>query len=305
MYADFKILLTGALLVLTTSLLAQCPTSLNNINGLGALTLFFASGETPSNLASIDVNFPGISGNFAVMQLEDVYQTTSTAFSGITLTGAVTLRYTNGSTETCDYENGNLFNPLPVELADFSGQLKQNNIQLYWKTSSEQDNAGFEMQRSFDGEHFDPIGLVDGFGTSNIEQTYSFIDTGVRSRALGSIAYYRLAQLDYDGQKNYSEVLAIDLELAFKNFEITKITGWDSGERFIRVYFYSPHDVRKVNILLTDISGRTIDQRSLYPTEGLNTFEIDLSDEASPFFFLSMNNGKAIIGKKIALASDY
>ena len=147
--------------------------------------------------------------------------------------------------------------------------------------------------------------MVDGNGDSTTPQEYNFLDPGVRNRALSSTSYYRLVQIDFDGKKTYAEVLAIDLELDFEKFEITKITGWDSPERKIQVHFYNPFNIRKIIFLLIHINGRIIEKRSIYPETGLNTFEIDLSNQESPFYFLSLNNGKEVIAEKIALASDY
>ena len=305
MFAEFRFLPILVLFTLPGFVAAQCPTSLNNENGAGALSLYFASGEHPENLVTIDVDFPTIDGNYSVNNLGIAYQTSATVFSGETLTGSVTLNYSSGPSVDCAYVDGLYNDPLPVELSAFSGLLKQENILLYWTTQSEKDNAGFEIERSFDGEHFAIIGMVEGLGDSEMSQAYNFLDPGVRNRALSSTAYYRLVQIDYDGTKTYSEVLAIDLELDFEKFEITKITGWDSGERKIKVHFYNPSDVRKIKFLLTDIQGRIIEKRTVHPEHGLNTFEIDLSHEESPFYFLSLNNGKEVIGEKVALASDY
>jgi len=192
-----------------------------------------------------------------------------------------------------------------VELADFVGTLNGINIDLQWKTLSEIENAGFELERSFDGAAFSVIGAVAGFGNSLEEQVYNFSDKGVKNNALGNTVYYRLVQIDYDGQKNHSSVLAIDLGFKFEKFEILKITGWDTTERIIQVYFYNPHDVRKVNFLIADIQGKIIERKSVYPQIGLNKFEVDLSNEPSPFYFLSLNNGKEIIGEKVVLGLNY
>ncbi len=305
MTVEFRCTIILVLFTLPIYVFAQCPTSLNNENGAGTLSLYFQSGEHPDNLSTIDVDFPSTDGNYSVMNLGVVYQTTANEFENETLTGDLTLNFTSGPSVDCTYDNGIYVDPLPVDLSAFYGQLKKDNIHLYWTTETETDNAGFEIEQSFDGDRFSILGMIAGNGNSETSQTYNFVDPGIRSRALSGTSYYRLAQIDFDGTKTYSEVIAIDLELDFEKFEITKITGWDTSERNIKVHFYNPSSIRKINYALTDINGRIIETRSIFPDHGLNVFEIDLSNHESPFFFLSLNNGKAIIAKKLALASDY
>jgi hypothetical protein len=304
MFADFKLIPVLVLFTMPGFLVAQCPPNISVISE--NLILVYQSPNVPGNLNSIDTDLPNaVYTNVDVTDVLDTWQTLSEDFTGISLTGEITIHYDAGNPSVCAYINGIYNDPLPVNLTSFTGKLTNDYIHLYWITESEKNNAGFEIEQSFDGERFSIIGMVDGNGDSATPQEYNFLDPGVRNRALSSTAYYRIAQIDFDGTKTYTEVLAIDLELDFEKFEITKITGWDSPERKIQVYFYNPFNIRKIIFLLTDINGRIIEKRSIYPETGLNTFEIDLSNQKSPFYFLSLNNGKEIIAEKVALSSDF
>lgn len=95
--------------------------------------------------------------------------------------------------------------PLPVELADFYlKELPDGQVQLYWKTVSETDNERFEIERSVDGTDFGTIGEVKGSLTSSQVHYYTFTDT----EAPAATAYYRLKQIDIDGQFEYSKIIA-------------------------------------------------------------------------------------------------
>jgi len=304
MFAELRFYAIIAFLAMSFGLKAQCPPSVDVI--FTQLILQYSAGETPTNLDAVDTQFPSaVFSNVDVDPVLQTWQTTEENFSGITLTGDVTIHYTDAPSEACEYVDGSLVGLVPVELSSFYGDLKNENIQLAWTTESEKENAGFEIEQSFDGERFLVIGMVSGVGNSEETQEYAFLDQGVRNRALSNTAYYRLAQIDYDGTKTYSEVVAIDLGFDFEEFEITKITGWDSEERKLQVHFYNPETIRKVNFLVTDINGRVIEKRSIFPESGLNIFEVDLSNDESPFYFLSLNNGKEVVGKKVALGLNY
>jgi hypothetical protein len=65
---------------------------------------------------------------------------------------------------------------LPVELTSFNGRNTERGNLLNWSTSSEEQNDGFEVQKSMDGKSFEEIGFVKGNGTSLSNHTYDFLD---------------------------------------------------------------------------------------------------------------------------------
>lgn len=89
---------------------------------------------------------------------------------------------------------------LPVELVYF----KYDNEFLKWETATEENNKGFEIQRSINGYDFETIDFVEGAGTSVFNQAYSY------KVEVTETAYYRLKQVDYDGQFDYSEIVVVD-----------------------------------------------------------------------------------------------
>nr|WP_262708254.1 hypothetical protein [Hymenobacter persicinus] len=95
--------------------------------------------------------------------------------------------------------------PLPVELVRFTATAAgAGTVQLRWTTAQESNNAGFAVERSSDGIHFDAIGWVDGSGTSSHGHEYSFRDTQLPQGAL--TLYYHLVQHDQDGTNATSQV---------------------------------------------------------------------------------------------------
>lgn len=101
--------------------------------------------------------------------------------------------------------------PLPVSWLDFTVSKQNNQSLLQWSTASEQNNKGFEVQRSTDGISFTKIGWVDGAGNSASVQHYSFTDA---SPAKGK-NFYRLNQVDIDGKDKLSATRKIDFSSLF------------------------------------------------------------------------------------------
>jgi len=98
--------------------------------------------------------------------------------------------------------------PLPVEFASFSGTASDEAVTLSWQTAAETNNAGFDVERSVDGDVFTAIGFEKGQGTTTEAQTYRFVDTDV---PFADTLHYRLRQVDLDGTAEYSSVVTVRL----------------------------------------------------------------------------------------------
>jgi hypothetical protein len=100
--------------------------------------------------------------------------------------------------------------PLPVELSSFSAVIVDNGVKLKWRTETEVNNYGFEVERQrleVRSEKWEKIGFVEGHGNSNSPKDYSFLDENISSGKF----QYRLKQLDTDGNFEYSKIIEVDL----------------------------------------------------------------------------------------------
>ena len=96
-------------------------------------------------------------------------------------------------------------NPLPVKLLSFTSKLLDLSIKLHWETATEIDNDRFEVERSFDGRQWIRIGTVKGSGNTNSTMNYIFEDNNLPSTP--KIIYYRLKQVDYNGDFEFSPIV--------------------------------------------------------------------------------------------------
>ena len=97
---------------------------------------------------------------------------------------------------------------LPIELLAFTAELKESNVRLEWITASEYDNDFFEIQHSLDGVEFTTVGEVEGAGYSEEILNYDF----VHSLPTPGLNYYRLKQVDYDGDFEFTPVVTINYQ---------------------------------------------------------------------------------------------
>ncbi len=94
---------------------------------------------------------------------------------------------------------------LPIEFKLFSSKTLDNSIKLSFSTATEKNNDHFAIERSNDGRTFTQIGEVKGAGTSLTQQDYTYTD----EKPLRGINFYRLKQVDFDGQFTYSPVVSV------------------------------------------------------------------------------------------------
>ncbi|MFA6470356.1 MAG: T9SS type A sorting domain-containing protein, partial [Bacteroidota bacterium] len=120
--------------------------------------------------------------------------------------------------------------PLPVELTAFSASSKRLNVELQWKTATEVNNYGFEIERKAVSSQLSAnsqqlkaynwvnVGFIEGGGTSNAPKEYIFTD---KSSAAGKYLY-RLKQIDRDGKFGYSKEVEIETGSTAKVFELSQ-----------------------------------------------------------------------------------
>ena len=151
-------------------------------------------------------------------------------------------------------------NPLPVDLLRFEAGLVDEQVELTWVTASELNNDFFEVQRSEDGTDWQIIGEVPGNGTINEEISYSFTDT----RPLFGRSFYRLRQVDFDGQFEYSWVAGVDNPFTGEAMEVTVFPNpTEAGNINLRVL--TGNRENKISVQLIDGLGHHFIDESVSP----------------------------------------
>ncbi len=107
----------------------------------------------------------------------------------------------------------------PVELVAFTATVNGDNVELYWKTATETNNYGFQVERQkAKGENdWEEIGFVEAAGNGNSPKEYSFTDNITESGTYS----YRLKQIDIDGSYEYSKVVEVNIDSPAK-FELSQ-----------------------------------------------------------------------------------
>jgi hypothetical protein len=175
-------------------------------------------------------------------------------------------------------------NTLPVSLLSFGGQREGTSNRLRWTTTTEQNNRGFEVQRSADGVNYAALGFVDSRaagGNSTTDLSYTFID----NNPAGAKYYYRLRQVDLDNHSKFSNVIVIKGE---KPVTMT-IEGLYPNPANTKVNVLIGTPVRdRVSLMIVDMSGKAVLQQVFNVEAGSNTIPVDISRLSNGNFLVKL-----------------
>ncbi len=171
---------------------------------------------------------------------------------------------------------------LPITLTNFDASIyNERTVLVEWVTESEVNNDYFEVEHSIDGINWTSIEKVEGAGNSSSEINYSMID---KNPNLSQVNYYRLKQVDFNGDYSYSEVRSV---------------SFNKNEKSISIYPNPVNNILTVNILntnqyntlsITDVNGKNVYQTSI--TNQSN--QVDLSSFTSGVYFVQLIGANGI-----------
>ena len=184
-----------------------------------------SSSVTASNCITSDPQFVG-SGSYAIKGTSPCADAGNDSYNSETddIRGSLyarKLNKTSGAVGTIDmgaYEYKVNTDPLPVELNSFTASAAKKGVTLNWKTATEVNNYGFEVERrEVSDRHlaWTKIGFVEGNGTTNAPKSYSFTDKSANGKTS-----YRLKQIDRDGKFVYSQTTEVTAVIVPKEFAL-------------------------------------------------------------------------------------
>lgn len=169
---------------------------------------------------------------------------------------------------------------LPVELIFFEAVYHETKtVNLKWITASEMNNDFFVVEKSINGKTWQPILQIKGSGNSLTVKTYTAID---EMPSQGTINYYRIKQVDFDGQFSYSAIKSVfvpqNVASSYTLFpnptaDLLHIEGQDNIE----------------NIAVYTLLGQDISKLIAYKTVGNHKITLDVSKLDNGVFFVLIN----------------
>jgi len=151
--------------------------------------------------------------------------------------------------------------PMPVTWTNFTVAPKDENVILTWGTSEEKSSNVYYIERGTDIHSFQPIGEVKAAGNSKTNINYTFIDFS----SLSGLVYYRIKEVDIDGNISYSDIRSIEnsgAEITMKAFPNPIQT---EGELTISINIHQKSVSHQLTIF--DGFGQEVFRSSVHPGE--------------------------------------
>lgn len=201
--------------------------------------------------------------------------------------------------------NGNMIANEPVSCATFpvnylafeAQRQSWNEVALRWEVSDETDSRGYEIRRSTNGLDFEAIGFEDPAANSSGSHVYTFDD---RQAPSDQTWYYRLAELDYNGQTSLSEVVRVEGSLnelqSEAVLEIFPTLTSDALQMRGQV-----GEASVLHISLIDVTGKTVSSHAFQLGAGNFSHQISVSDLPPGIYLYRASMGQAQKSGKVVV----
>ncbi len=186
---------------------------------------------------------------------------------------------------------------LPVELTSFNYSVYENNVELEWQTSGEQNNKGFDIERSdVNKDKWIKIGFVNGNGNSGSQNYYSFSDKNLNSGKYS----FRLKQIDYNGNYHYHN---LNSEVVIENPDNFKLLqNYPNPFNPTTTINYQLTENNYVSLKIYDIAGREVSTLvNDNQISGFYSVKFDGSSLSSGVYFYRLKTGLKEETRKMTL----
>ncbi len=165
---------------------------------------------------------------------------------------------------------------LPIELTDFSIKCEKDKAVLNWITSSETNNDYFLVERSANAIDFKSLASIKGAGNSYQKKYYTYSD----AEPMRDVSYYRLKQIDGDGNSTVSNI--IRSEICQSHLDFTPIVFPNPADEILNIHFKHPANAK---VIIRNIVGEIVFEAFLENIEN----SIDVHHLDSGFYFLQIS----------------
>lgn len=190
----------------------------------------------------------------------------------------------------CDDGSGKLCSPdakvtlhFPSELAtlsDLKGLYADNGrVSLSWATPYELNSNRFDIERSLDGIKWHKAGSVKAQGNSTVKQAYDFTDEVGKNAAHKKDLYYRLKQIDRNGNVALSRLLVVRVYNT-RTLKMVSVTP-NPAQNDIAVTTQL-NETSFVAMRITNADGAIVMNKAIKAGAGANSFIMEGSSHLQP-----------------------
>lgn len=180
---------------------------------------------------------------------------------------------------------------LPVSWLSFTAQKTgAHSVLLNWSTQNQINNDHYDIERSNNGNTFIKINSVIAVKEGGVNN-YSFTDNA----PLSGNNYYRIKQVDKDGNYQYSSIRQVDLNGAVKYWNLYPNPARNSTTLF------ALNNYSKAAITISDLNGKIIYRSSLNNVVANQQIQIPLQQLSKGVYVIKIVTGENTETQKLVV----
>ncbi|MGZ5280698.1 MAG: hypothetical protein ACXWEY_00310 [Bacteroidia bacterium] len=230
--------------------------------------------------------------SLTIIHFDDVNGWETNAYAAASGTNPYT-RTVSGFTDFSPFGVSGSYAPLPVEFISFTGVWKNKSAELKWETASEVNNSHFEVEKSEDVQYWEMIGTVSGNGTTEEKNQYVFTDDN-QDNLRNPVLYYRLRQVDFNGNSDYSKTIVLKSSAPACN----DVNTWHNSTEKVLNIINNCGNKNTADIILVNSFGNVVyhGKESLQNQLGIPT------DNLMPgIYYLKIHDGFTSISRSVLI----
>jgi len=189
---------------------------------------------------------------------------------------------------------------LPVELVNFYVLKRKSIVTLYWRTESESNNKGFDIEcMHSDISDWNKVGFIKGKGSTSESTDYIF--NHYINKKFDNLKY-RLKQLDFDGTFKYSPEIGVTIEEVITPIAYELKNNYPNPFNPTTTISYQIPEEGHTLMLIYDMLGREIAQLvNEQQMPGIYKLDFDGSELGSGIYFCKLISGNYVKTIKMLL----
>ena len=168
----------------------------------------------------------------------------------------------NGATSFADYNNAGGVTTggamLPVSWAGTSVEERDDRVYVSWSTASEESNERFEVEFTEDGQNWDRVTTVPSKAPQGNSVSILHYQAIHQPPMTSQHLMYRIKQIDYNGEYDYSKVMLLERQLD----DMVKVSTLGEG---------------KINLKVSN-SLAAASHVNIYNTNGMKVLDQEMSE---------------------------
>lgn len=189
---------------------------------------------------------------------------------------------------------------LSVEWSDVAAALTpEGKVRLDWGTLREENSLYFEVERSADGQFFQPVGQVQAAGNTTSARNYHFEDAVPHNTARW---YYRIRESDANGGVQHSDVVSVAIPPLSTHRLLSvgptpAIMGQPLG---VELLMAAP---TALSLRLLDMHGRLHFEAQAQLEAGFQRIELPTAQLPRGYYTLVLQSGDFLRGRKVCIVN--